>query len=204
MPRAKLEKLGKRLAGSKAKLDERKRDYSRLLEECKYLDKQSDLLTKVDHTLQAISQKVLGGSITTVDKLVTSGLRVVFDDLNLEFKTVIERTRGRTGARLELYESGRTFPLTDSFGGGVLAVVGVLLRVAAILALDLKRVILLDETLAHLSEQYTENASKLMKKLSKDLHFTILLITHQSAFAQHADKHYQVMTRGGNSVFMEM
>jgi len=204
MPRERLEKLGKRLAGSKAKLDERKKDYNNLLAECKHLDQQAELLTKVDHTLQAISQKVLGGSITTVDKLVTSGLRVVFDDLNLEFKTVIERTRGRTGARLELYESGRTFPLIDSFGGGVLAVVGVLLRVAAILALDLKRVLLLDETLAHLSEQYTENASKLMKKLSKDLNFTILLITHQSAFAQHADKHYQVMTRGGNSVFMEM
>jgi len=118
--------------------------------------------------------------------------------------SVIERSRGRTGARLELYESGKTFTLVDSFGGGVLAVVGVLLRVASILALDLKRVLLLDETLAHLSEQYTENASKLMKKLSKDLDFTILLVTHQSAFAQHADKHYQVALRGGNSVFVEM
>jgi len=165
---------------------------------------EQDLLIKVDQVLLAVSSKVLGQSTGTIDKLVTAGLRIVFEDQKLEFKTEIEKYRGKTAVKFSLFENGQTAPLLDSYGGGVLVVASVLLRVVTIMVLGLRRLLLLDESLSHLSDQYIPNCSGLLRKLCVDLGFDVVLITHQAEFAIHADRHYRAVREEGAPTFRLM
>jgi len=162
----------------------------RLKLETEELAKEEDVLQGVEKALLRISTQVIARSTQRVDKLVTLGLRAVFHDQDLSFRVEVRRYRGKTGAKLTLRENGKLAPLDDSYGGGVLAVIGVLLRVALVDAFKLRRVLLLDETLTHLSIQYHERASALLRKLCSDLNFQVLMVTHASAFARYADRHY--------------
>jgi len=191
--RDRLNNLDRDLASSERLLQEREKDLQDLESEVEALHNEAELLDKVEKVLQAVSSHVLGQSTDTIDKLVTSGLKVVFFDQKLEFKTVVDKFRGKTSIRFELYENGKTAPLMESFGGGVVVLIGVLLRVVTIIVLGQRRILLLDESLSHLSEQYHETASTLLKKLCKELGFTIVMVTHQASFATHADLHYEAV-----------
>lgn len=185
-----LEKLDRRTIQLETRQAEKKRQLAELERERKELEERADLLGKVEQCLLHLGTKLLGQSTKTIDQLTTAGLKIVFDDQSLEFRTSTEKYRGKTAIKFQLLEDGRQAPITDSYGGGVLAVTGLLLRVTTITVLGLKRVLVLDETLAHLSSQYIPNASKLLKKLCDDLDFTVILITHQPEFAESADNHY--------------
>jgi len=190
MKTGELNDFDRRLAALEALFDQRSQAVENVILEIQRLSERRDLLSRVDQTLLLISSQVLGQSTDQIDKLVSSGLRLVFEDQDLDFRTHVEKFRGKTSIRFELLHDGITAPMMDSFGGGVLCVAGVLLRIVTIMALGLKRVVFLDETLSHLSEQYIQNASRLLKKLSEDLDFTIVLVTHADGYADHADKHY--------------
>jgi hypothetical protein len=185
-----LDEFDRRLVVLHTIFDQRSSQVDSLTTELDKLDGQRDLLARVDQTLLLISTQVLGQSTDQIDKLVTSGLRLVFEDQDLDFKTHVEKFRGKTSIRFELLHNGVTAPMMDAFGGGVLSVAGVLLRIVTIMALGLKRQVFLDETLSHLSEQYIQNASRLLRKLADELDFTIVLVTHADGYADHADKHY--------------
>lgn len=196
-----LQRLDREVTAQERLYEERDQEVQRINKELETLSDEIDLLEKVDHTLQAVSAKVLGQSTSTIDQLVTSGLKAVFYDQSLEFKTVVDKYRGKTSIRFELFEDGQTAPLMDSFGGGVLCIIGTLLRVTTIIVLGQRRILLLDESLAHLSEQYVPQASALLKKICSDLDFNIVMVTHEQMFAQHADMHYVAKRRNKATVF---
>jgi len=162
---------------------------------------EADLLDKVEKVLQSISSRVLSQSTKNIDKLVTAGLKIVFNDLNLELRTTVDRYRNKTSIKFDLYENGQTAPIADSYGGGVLVVAGVLLRVATIVTLGLRRMLVLDESLAFLSVKYHDNASRLLKKLCTELKFTVVMVTHADTLAVHADKHYEAKRDGKATTF---
>jgi len=94
--------------------------------------------------------------------------------------------------RFILLQDGQEAPITDSYGGGVIVVAGVLLRVVTIMALKARRFLVLDETLAHVSKQYVPNVSKLLNKLCLELGFNILMVTHTEEFSDYAQTHFRV------------
>lgn len=189
--RERLDLYDRSITASEALLKERKKKLRDLEKELDDLKSEKDLLTMVDTTLSTISSKLLGKSLKVVDKLVTTGLRITFDDLNLEFKTTVEKSRGKTAVKFDLLQNGISRPIKDSYGGGVIVILGVLLRIITIISLNSRRVLLLDESLSHLASAYIPNASRLMKKLCEELKFDILMVTHQTEFAAEADIHYE-------------
>ena len=196
-----LRSLDRKVSSLEGRRDEAIRSFSSLEEDLLELSQNIELLTKVEQTLLHISTKVLGQSTKNIDKLVTVGLHLVFDDQNLEFRTNTEKYRGKTAIKFQLLENGRSAPLMDAYGGGVLVIVGVLLQTFTTMSLGMRRLLFLDETLAHLSEQYIDNASRLLKKLCDELDFTIIMVTHQPEFAAHATVAYKAFARGGETVF---
>ena len=199
--RARLHGARTRAAAHEARRQDRAAVITRLEAELADLQSEEELLAKVEQLLLLVSSKVLGRSITTIDKLVTTGLRLVFEDQSLEFKTSVEKYRGKTAIKFRLLEDGADAPLLDAYGGGVLAVASVLLRVVSITILGLRRVLFLDESLSHLSAQYIPNASRLMRKLCEELGFSIVMVTHQPEFAAHADMHYRAVRKQNATVF---
>lgn len=175
----------------------------KLTNEINELVEEANLLEKVEGTLNLVSTRVLGQSTSTIDQLVTKGLRAVFYDQKLEFRTEITKMRGKTSILFELMEDGESAPLMDSYGGGVLCMIGVLLRVVTIIVLGQRRILLLDESLAHLSSQYVPQASSLLNKICDDLDFTILMVTHEPSFADYAAKHYEAQGTKDGTIFIE-
>lgn len=206
-----LQEWDRRLTSKEALFKERKKVAEDLNSEILLLKGEKLLLGLVDQTLSVLSSKLLGKSIKVIDRLITTGLRITFDDQQLEFKTSVERMRGKTTVKFDLLQDGVSRPIKDSYGGGVLVVTGILLRIITIIALGYRRVLFIDESLSHLSSAYIPNASKLMKKLCKELNFEILMVTHQPEFASEADLHYEakptadgtefkLLTKGNKSV----
>lgn len=193
--------LDRVLAVEVARLRDRRTEAERLAAEVEDLRSEEALLARVDAVLLQVSGKVLGQSTDKVDRLLEAGLNLVFDDQQVEFHTEIDRMRGKTSARFRLKVGGVEAPPMDAFGGGVLVVAGVLLRVVTIMVLGLERELLLDESLSHLSQQYVPNASRLLKKLSRELGFRILAVTHDPELAAHADRHYEARQRRGATEF---
>ena len=186
-----------RLAGLR---QDRKDRLTQIEEEIVKLQKESIILDKTEDVLVQLGKRTVSEGAESLNKLVTLGLKYVFPDQDLQLKTVTEKQRGKTAVRFELHDRGRTFPIDDAFGGGVLAIVGVLLRVSIITSLNLKRILLLDETLGHLADVYVPNASRLLRKLADDLGFTIVMVTHQPDYAQHAHVHLKASRRAGATI----
>lgn len=181
----------------------RKERVDSVLKEFEELTKEVGIISETESLLHVISTQILGESTSTIDKLVTAGLQLVFEDQNLTLETEMLPSRGKTAIRFKLAENNETAPIKDSYGGGVLALVGVLLRVTTILVLDLKRFLVLDESLSHVAAQYVHPTSKFLKKLCEDLGFEIVMVTHQPEFAEYADKHYEAKRVRGKTVIEE-
>lgn len=173
----------------------------RHLAEIARLQEQEDFLRKIEVVLQQVSAVVANDYIQSIQDLVTGGLNAVFDDMNLEFKVGVKPFRGLTGVWFTLLKDGIETPILEGTGGGVISVVSVLLRVVTIMMLGMERVLILDERLVHVSAQYVEGVSELLKKLCADLNFRILLVTHQREFVAHADHHYTVKPTKNGTTF---
>lgn len=176
--------------GIQSTLDEHKRE-SKLLEHVN-----EALLYLVSMTSTVYSQRI--------ESLVTGGLQAVFTDLDFVFSIDIVKRRHNSAIQFSLQNAGINYPLMRGTGGGVLAVIGVLLRIITIILLDMKRVLFLDETLVHVSEKYVDNVSALLKKLCSDLGFHIVLVTHQKEFVSHADHHYTARIMGKGITFHQL
>lgn len=92
------------------------------------------------------------------------------------------------------------FPM-DASGGGTVDVASFALRIASwSMSLHKTRnTIILDEPLRFLSAEYQENASEMIKEISKKLGIQFIIVTHESALALNADKTFEVKIRNGVS-----
>jgi DNA repair exonuclease SbcCD ATPase subunit len=111
-------------------------------------------------------------------KLVTRCLRSVLDD-PYEFDIVFKNKRNSTEALLTFKRDGVV--LEDpkaSVGGGVLDLASFALRVGAICLSGNSRVIVMDEGFRFVSEKYREPVRQFMEKLSDELDFQFIQVTH--------------------------
>lgn len=139
-------------------------------------------------------EKLNSASVEDIEKLVSEALEFIFEK-PYKFKMKPEVLRGNVTYRFSLEIDGREDEdLMDSQGGGIVAVISIIMRIITILITEppLKRVLFLDESLGMLSAEYIDNASKFIKQLGTKLGFKIILVTHQEAFKQHADTVYEV------------
>jgi ABC-type thiamine transport system ATPase subunit len=112
-------------------------------------------------------------------------------DQDVSFDVVVSQKHGKVWVDFETVHDGNRGQALESFGGGVSAVQSLLLRILVILKKDLARYIILDESLASLSEEYVENAAIFLKKMCKDLDMNVLLVTHNKSFLDLADNAYE-------------
>lgn len=161
------------------------------------LDAEIILLSHVSAALDTLIARVAQDSIGGVEQLVTYGLRSVFDDLSIAFKLQIENKRGVQWAEPVLCERGVEAPILDAFGGGPAAVVGFLLRLLVCRRLGLAPLVVLDEPFPFVSEQYREGVAKLLRELADAAGVTLIVVTHEPAYLQHATFAYEA-TDGGS------
>ena len=148
--------------------------------------------TKASVVLKSLLHDMVEENLKSIDKLVTEGLRRVFhDQINITFKSELVERNNQLQIAFRTEQGRAEGNAIDSFGASVTVVESLLLRIIVILKTGLAPVLLLDESLAQVSDEYIEPLGKLIQSLCKDLGMTVLLVTHQHEFQETADVVYR-------------
>jgi DNA repair ATPase RecN len=156
---------------------------------------EQELYTRSSAVLSSFGEQRQDQARQAIETLVTRGLQVVFgEDLSFhleageERKTPVVRFLVRT-----TLPSGETVDtgVMDARGGGLAATVGFLLRLVVMLLKNRtgEQLLVLDETFAHVSEEYLPRLSEFLRVDKTGVQ--IILVTHQPLFTENADKVYR-------------
>jgi len=154
---------------------------------------------------QSLSVSVQETFIRSIESLVSEGLAAVFEEpIQLRIESVIRGGQANLDFSL-INEDGTETSLIDARGGGLISLCGILFRIVMLRLLSgrIRQLLILDEPLSHLSDEYIAPAGELLKKLSDDLSIQILMISHQTEFAEYADKAYKLVKKNGTIEVIE-
>ena len=164
--------------------------------EVEHLASEVEILGKVTELFKVIMDQLIEKQVRIVEKVGTEGLRSVFQqvlsleaDVDPKYNKIAVEFFIRSGLK-EDPRSHRGRPL-ESFGGGPSSFISLILRIIAIKKLKLWPVLILDESLAAVSDEYIEATGHFIRRLAEHLGFDILLVTHKPAFADHAHVSYR-------------
>lgn len=169
------------------------------------LTHRQEVLTKVSELYRVLMDQMVMGQVRTIEAIVTEGLKTIFHDQDLSFRAEVGTSRGKISVEFFICmgdpEHGgiKGSPL-DSFGGGPASVASLILRILTLLRLKRKKLMLLDETLAAVSDDYIEATGQFLQKLAASSNLNILLVTHKASFLDHANVSYQGETKLADSV----
>lgn len=161
------------------------------------LQEEITMLEKVEELFKHLLDENIHQYAESFSEIVTEGLSYVFHDQNLTFQVNVEKKHGGIWVEFETASDEVTGQPIESFGGGVLSVESLILRILVLMEKDLSRYLILDESLGALSEEYIDQMSKFISQMSERFDVDILLVTHNDAFLDHADTVYRARQKKG-------
>ncbi len=161
--------------------------------------------------LNSIGEEKQYAAQEAIEQLVTRGLQTIFDDslsFHIRQKVVGRRAEVDFVVRTTLANGSLVeTDVMDARGGGLAATVGFLLRLVVMLlrAGNTKddNVLVLDETFAHVSEEYLPALNEFLRKIVDRTGVQIIMVTHQPEFTELADKVYRFSSVDGKTVVKE-
>lgn len=164
-------------------------DCTRLEQHLKAQQQEQLILEQVNTFLASQIQTKVGETKHQLESLVNQGLEYIFGTgIRLQIDSAFKNNK--TQFSLNIIKEGLNDGRADSFGGGVLAVIAVLLRVSAIIITKTERFIFFDESTNFVSAQYQPLLGNFLKQICSQLGFTIVLISHQETINKSADQAY--------------
>jgi DNA repair exonuclease SbcCD ATPase subunit len=142
-----------------------------------------------------------------IEDLVTYGVQSVFGD-HLHFRIEQKSSRNQVAFEYRIVTAvGDDQHVTDlrgHHGGGLVALVGFLLRVVMVLfsSPQRRRIIFLDETMAALDGDKRQPFARLMVELGTKLDLQFVLITHSPEYLEDADVAYEARQVSGRTTFV--
>ena len=175
-------------------------------QDVRQLESESALLDLVTELFRRLIDQEVNIGVQAVEKLQTEGLQTVFDDQDLKVRAQVNVERGKVSVDLltmQKLPSGAEIEglSNDAFGGAVSTVQSVLLRVIIMLRRGLRPLLLLDETLPAFDANYVVNMGRFLSALCSRLEMDILLVTHNPALVEAANKAYRIVKKSGAAKF---
>jgi DNA repair exonuclease SbcCD ATPase subunit len=135
-----------------------------------------------------------------ISDITSLALESVFSNpyqLKIEF---VQR-RNKTECDLFFERDGNRFDPIDSSGVGTIDVAAFALRIASWSMQNphSRNTIIMDEPFRFLSANYQEQASQMIKEISKRLGIQFIVVTHEPVLASYADKTFEVSIKNGIS-----
>ena len=166
-------------------------------------DKHKTLLHQLEVTGEAIEYlKVMISMLSekgleSLRGLLSQGLSTIFDGCGYSVDIKIDDHGQNKTAEFILVEplpdgEFRKTPLASSNGQGIVTMVSFILRIFFICHLNLRRFVVMDESLSQLSKEYVDGLFAFMRTLVDDLGFTFLMISHDQRFIPYADSVYEM------------
>jgi hypothetical protein len=177
--------------------------------ELRRLEDEDALLELVANLIRRLIDAEVTDGVKAVEKLQTEGLQTVFHDQDLSVRAEVEESRGKVAVTLltgRKREDGAVVEgvADQSFGGSVLTMQSILMRITVIFRRDLRPLLLLDETLVAVANKYVDRAAKFLSTLCKRLDLDVLLITHDEALVSAAHRAYYVTYANDRAKFTEV
>lgn len=195
--RPRLKSVSGRLSRSQALRDQLKEDLVDKQAEVRDLSAKVTSLSKVEELFRALMDAMVLKQVQAIEKTVTEGLQSIFHDQDLYFQAEVRPKYSKISIDFYLRQGKEDDPLAirgkplDSFGGGPSSVASLLLRVLTLLRLKKFPLLLLDETLAAVSDEYTDKTGQFLQTLSSKMSLPLLMITHKPAYLDHATQAYR-------------
>lgn len=169
------------------------------------LRNEEDMLLAVSELFRQLIDRAVTEGVRAVEALQTEGLKAVFDDQELSVKAEVEVLRDKVSVNLLTVQKtpeGEIEGLSvDAFGGSVLTVQSVLLRIIVMMRRGLRPFLCLDETLPAFDSNYISNMASFLSELCRRLDMDILMVTHNPALFDAADRSYRIVKKNGESWF---
>ena len=165
--------------------------------EIKEGENEDELLELVGNLIRRLIDAEVTDGVKAVEKLQTEGLQEIFHDQNLSVRAEVEESRGKVAVTFFTARERKDGTVVEgvpdqSFGGSILTIQSVLMRITVIFRRGMRPLLLLDETLAAVANRYVDRAARFLSTLSKRLDLDILLISHDEALVGAASNAYYV------------
>lgn len=169
-----------------SEIEKREKEVEQYSERLKFLKGTKELYLKA---VDVLYQESIGVLQDTLD----SALQYVMNDKDYSIKLELEDKRGSKSLNLALIDNTKGFEadLKDSVGNGIRAVISFVLK-AYYLVNNNSKILMLDEKYSALSAQYVPYFMEFLKRFTEERDFIIVMITHDTRFANYGDKVYIV------------
>ena len=183
----------------KALRDRLRRDLEDKEAEVQTLSDRIDKLTKVSELFRVLMDLLVLKQVKSVEGIVTEGFRSVFYDQELSFESDVGPKYNKIAVDFYVRQGSKDDPLShrgkplDSFGGGPSSVASLILRVLAVMRMGRWPLLVLDEALGAVSEEYADQTALFLKGLAQKVGMDILLVTQtqKQSFCDHAASAYR-------------
>ena len=179
--------------------------------ECRVLllDGEISTLKHVADLFRVLIDREVVDNAVSAQNLLTEGLQVVFDDLDLSVRAQVEVQRGKVSVDLVTIQKQADGTITEgssteAYGGSVSTVQSVLLRIVVISRRGLRPLLLLDESLGAVAEHYVPQVGQFLALLSDRLGFDILVVSHNPIIVEAAKHSYRISKAAGAASFKKI
>lgn len=150
--------------------------------------------------LSILYEKLNAVGLTELVRLMTESLNTVFQDRNYEVYYEITDERGVNNLNFFLREKRGDEVIESNLkgevGGGIRAITGLTCLVFYLLRMNGERVIIFDEALSQLADEYVEVLFELLKSFASQAGFRFLLVSHDARFKPYFDFLYRMKEDG--------
>jgi len=173
------------------------------------LEGEVELLERVADLFRLLVDREVIDNAQTAQDLLTEGLRAVFDDLDMSVRADVDIQRGKVSVDLITIqkEPNGTItegPAVDAYGGSVATVQSVLLRIVVLTRRGLRPLLLLDESLGAVAEDYVPRVGRFLALLAERLHLDILAVSHNPALVEASHQAYRISKKEGTATFKKI
>jgi hypothetical protein len=177
--------------------------------EIKELEAEEELLDVVAALFRTLIDNEVNEGIEAVEKLQTEGLQAIFEDMDLKVKSEVTVKRNKVSVDLVTVQKQpdgveTEAPSTEAFGGSVTTVQSVLLRIIVILRQGMRPLLLLDESLVAVAENYVPAVGRFLSRLCERMGMDILAITHNAVLVEQAKTAYRIRKIGNTAQFTKI
>lgn len=169
-----------------------RQDLKESKKELKELEKEHNILLETRQLFQKAATLTQNYLVQHLSKIVTSAIKAVFPEKNIEFKMEFVERRGKTECDIWLEEDREEYDILGSRGYGIADIASFALRVAYILLHKNKNVLIQDEPFRNLGARRHSKASQMIKTLAEEFSFQFIIGSHSKQLKEYSDRNFEV------------
>jgi DNA repair exonuclease SbcCD ATPase subunit len=151
----------------------------------------ADLFQRCTEVFKLWLEDAMRENVGSMADLSTAGLRHVIHDQDLTFHILQDPKVNRLHMRFSIEKDGVEGDPVESYGGGAVLVVSLILRLSVMARLNMVNLLLLDESLSGLANYYVPSAGSFLRQLSEQTGVNILMVTHNDDMLEYAHVSYE-------------